>query len=350
MPDVLRAFEAALDEDLTAFEITGAGTVLENVAASDLAEGHFSRGYRYGDLRGPALQEVMFEVAGTLVNDPDSDGVLAETEAARWDVGLEGLRTCRLSGTITTAPLTQASAHFVDEHTPQADPEWQITYGYEVNETDTECRWEVTSTELLAVYPTSGGDRVVDGEKIVSQQFDEHNRKVTRTEYSYTGPYAKDYVEAQHTALRSAGGLLRAQVSWTTHKTLQATGSFEVLTCRAGTGETADLLEASEQISHSRSGPVLREVQYPGTTPLIVLADQAAYLYEQSGRAVGLRKYPQPPAYSFDVAALEGPPEITLTHLSDQEFETTWRFRFLFAAEQTVQKPHGRASWPGFYT
>ena len=347
----LAAFAASASTDGVDFQIFAHNLFdpKEEVLAADCTEGP-RVSYQYVDPNAATVQGVRFTVEAVRAVDPDEDGVLSETTTAQVDISAEGLSVLALSGRVVTAAGTSAIDRFLAENLPEEQAGFQQTYRYGRNETDTECTWEVRDTELVAAYPVLGESRVVDGEKTVETAFDEHNRKITRYQYTYTGPYAKTYLEAEHTTLRATGTLMRASISWTVHKTESASGTFEVLADRGGAGEVTDLLELTETISHARSAALLREVRYPGTASLVAQDDQPGYVYEQAGRAVGRKKYPQPPAHAFDAANLAEAPEIVLARTNDQEFETSWRFRFLFAAEQSIQFPHARSACPGFYS
>ncbi len=354
LASALAAFEADASTDGANFSISGHGIIKEQLLAADCTEGPIVK-FAYGSEQGHNCQSVSFTVEGTKAVDPNEDGILSSTQRTQTQVNLEGLKVVTISGkVITTGSPTASTVVLVGVGAepvpliPTRPAGWQQTYSYNVNENDTECSYEVTQTELVNEYPASGGDpvdRVVDGERTVSTSYDEHNRKTTNYNYSYTGPHAEAYIESMHTSLRGANGLVRASISVTYHKTLQATGQFEVLNKRTGT----NLLELTETISHARSGPLLKEVRYAGTSPLIIQTEQAGYLYTQSGRAIGLQQYPQPPAYKFAVANLADAPEIAVNRPNDNEFETTWRFRYLFPTEQSMQFPSARSGSPGFY-
>ncbi len=345
LASALAALQAAAATDGADFSITASGaTVLEQVLASDCAQAP-RVALAYGDSQGPTHQDVRLTVEAVLAAD-DQAGVISVTETTSTAVNHEGLRTVTIDGTVRVSAGTDLSAAVL-ARVPARPAGWQQTYSYQVGgsgDAALEGTYQVVQTELVAEFPASGGDRVVDGERTITTALDEHNRQVTTTAYSYVGPYAQDYVEAQHAALRAAGGLLRAEISVTAHKTLTATGRFDVLTARG-----AGVLELVETVSHARSGPLLREVRYPGTTPLIVAEADPGYAYSQAGRAIGLRAYPQPPAYLFAEANLAEAPQVVFSRPNDQEFETAWAFRFLFPDEQATAFPHDRTGSGGFY-
>jgi hypothetical protein len=348
----LAALEAEVNEFTGDFTISAGEATLETFDASDSGM-PLRLTLAYGDTRGPTYQDVTIEVETEEPAGGNLNSVTSETEKCSTERNLENLATIRWSGTIKTGGATSASGRFLSNHVPDAIPSWTLTYSYEKNETDTECRYEIVETQLVAAYPVSGmtGSRVVDGEYTLETSYDNNNRQVQRHQYSYVGPYALAFLNARHDALRSAGGLQSASISVTTHKTQQATGTFEVLTSRAGVayGEVIDLLEMQETITHGRTAPLLRDIQYAGTTPLIVQEAASGFLYEQAGRAVGFKRYPQPAPYSFDVANLAEEPAITFTRGAGDEYVTEWRFRFLYALNQDKRYPHARSACPGFY-
>lgn len=343
----LAAFQTSASGDNVDFSITGFSVLKEQLLAADCIEGPRVRFAYEGD-QGHNYQQVRFTVEGVRKVDPNSDGILSDLAKVSTRTNLEGLAVVVLSGQVqTVGGATLASTQALTHNTTRQSG-WQQTFAYDRDELDRVCTYQLTQTQLLAEYPTGGAEnnRVVDGERTVSSAYDEHNRAMTRYSYSYVGPYAETYVNDRHTALRAAGGLVRASISVTGHKTAQATGEFEVIAAR-GSG----VLELEERISHARSAPSLREQRYPGTTPLIVDDSTPGWVYEQSGRAVGLRVYPAAPAYAFLDG--QGAPsnlaskETILNRPNDQEFETSWRFTFLFATEQAIAHPHDRTGSGG---
>lgn len=325
MISALASWHTAASTDGGNFSITAQSSVKEQLLAADCIEGPDVK-YQYDDRQGHNRQGVTFSVEGVIAED--TSGIMTETQSVQTQVNLEGLQTITTSGTVRTTGTPAASTVFltgsggVGPLLPAEAAGWQLTYQYTANDDDSQCDYSATQTEMVdgESYPDDGaGNAIVDGERTYTVSYDEHNRKITRYSYTFVGPYASTYLENRHTALRAAGGLRSASIATTKYKTESARGDFEILGNRDGD----DVLELTETISHSRSGPLLREVRYPGTTPVIVQDEQSGYSYEQSGRAVGLQEYPQPPAYSFDSDYLADPPEITLTRNNDNEFETS---------------------------
>jgi hypothetical protein len=332
----LAAFEAFAASDWADFAIVGASGNLEELLAADCPAGTRVK-FAYGNEAGPLYREVSFSVEGVKAVDADDDGVLSDLIKVSQSTNVEGLKVRTYSGRVMTCGDLTASDHIASV-LPVCPAGWQQTSKYDVNESDTEGTYEAVQTELAAVYPVAVNPQtgvIVDGEKRVSTSYDEHNRKVVNYQYDYTGSFAQQYIAAQHTALRAAGGLMRAEMSYTVHKTISASGRFDVLAGRDGT----NLLEMVEQISHARTGPLLKELRYPGIDPVILVDDSAAYVYEQSGRAIGKGQYPAVPGYKFASASLCETPDIGYRHTNGTEFETTWRFRYLFATAQTQQFP-----------
>ena len=192
-------------------------------------------------------------------------------------------------------------------------------------------------------YPVAAsGHKIVDGEWTIRTEYDEHNRQVQTNTYDYVGPGAWEYVTAQQAGLRAAGGLIRAEVSVTNHKTAHAVGMFTVLMSRDATG----VLELVETVTSERSGPLLKELTYPGLAPVVIQCDQPAYVYEQAGRAIvlGAGGWPTPPPALYDPTCLVSGPDTAFERLNDTEYACTWRYRFIFAAHQPLYSPSTRAN------
>jgi hypothetical protein len=346
LPNDLTDFEAWL-ADLATAEIKLRGTRIEYLVASACIDGpHYS--FRYLNEAGERFQMASIIIEATL--KPATGASYTHSATTRTAVNNEGLEVVTVAGQIVTDGDPAASTVLLagtgaGPILPARASGWQRTYEYEVDQANATCQYTCVLTELLAEYPSSGGDRVVDGERTVSSEYDEHNRCLTRYSFSYVGPWAADEIEAQHTTLRAAGGLLSARIAETTYKTASATGEFVVLSQR----DVGQVLELNETVSHGKAGPLLREVRYAGTTPLIVQDAPAAWSYTQAGRAVGLGDYPLPPDPLFAEANLAEEPEIVLSRPNDHEFETAWRYRFLFADEQSIAAPHGRDGSEGYY-
>lgn len=344
----LAAFETnCLAAEATAFSITAGTQTLESLAAASLHDGPHIK-FAYQSDRGATYQSVTITVDGSTVGG-ESGGIIGSVSSSSVSVKLavnsEGLKSYVSTGTVVTTQGTSASAAFLTATLPAWNSGWVLNYDYQANTADTQCGYTITRTELVSSYPSSGDDHVLDGECTISHAYDEHNRTVTRYSYDYVGSYAATYIAARHTALRSAGGLLRASINQTTHKSRHTTGEFEVLSSRDGYG----LLELTETVSQSKSAPLLRELRCAGSPPLLVLDAASAWVYEQSGRAVGRGQYPHEmsPLWSADNYAEY--PQITMERISDNEFATSWRYRWLFTAAQAAQYPHARPSAPSFY-
>ena len=349
--DAMAAFRTSAEADEADFTITAHGNPREQILAADCIEGPLVS-YDYGDEQGHNCQSVTVTVSATVGAEGEEEGIFSITYSTKTAVNLEGLKTITISGKIVTDGTPEASTVFLEGHgstealKPTRPAGWQQTYDYDCNEADTECSFTVTQTELKSAYPNDvagDGAPVVDGEYTFSSEEDNHNRRIERHSYSYTGTGAASRIEAIHNTLHNGGTLLRASITSTQHKTQSATGNFDVLASQ----DDSDILELTESISHA-VGPLLRAITYPGTTPLIVKTDKGAYRYSQQGRAVGLVRHPHPPAYAFDADNLSDK-KVDLSQNSDQEFETSWSFAFIFAAEQDITLPHARADVTTFY-
>ncbi len=355
LASALAAFAADLEAaEATDFSISAHGALKEQLVADDLLEGpHFA--FEYAEAGGHNVQPVRVGVEAVRASDPGEDGVASDTTTYRYAVDHEGLASVAIAGRVETDGDPAASTVVLEgvgeepmPKVPERPEGFRQTYEYETDSEDKVCSWRVVQAELAEEYPVDPDvptDRVVDGERTVATTFDRHNRQVTHYHYDYRGAGAEGYVSARHDALREGGGLVRARISATGHQQTRVVGDFEVVAARQADGP----LELAETISHARSGPVLEERRYPGTTPLLVQAAEAAWVYEQSGRAVGLSEYPEAPWPKFDQDHLAEAPQITLSRSSDQEFETSWRYRFLFTEEQPLEEPGGRSHSPGTY-
>lgn len=342
MPAALAAFETAvLDADGDTLVITAHGDPLETIDAEGCTSGPILK-YAYGSGRGATWQPVTITATCTSSGDGEGEGVASSETTVRTSWNVEELRTVRTSGRIVTTTVSATGAALAAM--PALADGWQdTTYSTSANDADTLCTWESTQTELVAAYPLpTGGAAIVDGERTITTTRDGHNRETTVESCRYVGPGAEDYVHERLALRMAGGGLVRSSIAITRHKTETATATFEVLGAANG-----DLLELTETVGRTRSGPLLREQSYAGTTPLIFQEADRAYVYTQSGRAVGLMRYPRPPAFLFPGSQVVADP-IRHERPSDREFITTWDFRFL-TTELLHKFPNDREGSPGFY-
>lgn len=341
----LGQFETACQGEDLDFSVSCFGSVAEQLLSADCIDGPRVQSFSYGAVAGHNLREVSFVVEGTRYHDGDADHILSETSTTRTSYNVEGLRTVATTGRVVTDGTVDASVGVLADKIPAEEAGWKLTYSYTLNDDADECDYEATRQELVNSYPAGAETSIVDGERTISTSYDDHNRKIVSYSYTFVGEYAQTYIDALHTSLRAAGGLRSASISSTYYQSRTVTGQFEVIDSRSG----GSVLELTERISHSRSGPLLDELPFPGTTPLIIQAETPGYIYEQSGRAIGLGVFPQPPSYAFASANLESR-DVTTSRINDTECEVSWRFTFRFAAEQDVQLPSQRSDSAGSYT
>lgn len=349
---------AALEEsceDGTDLTITGLNNVnLDGLAASTVTFGP-RYDISYGADQSATHQQVTITATGVIDMATEAgggelgEGVLSVTQTITTSKNAEDLPTITTKGTVTTEAGTSAVTEAVTLIPAGIEgPYVRTQYQYEQeNAADTKASYTVSYQQLVAAYPTYSGQSVVEGEATISTSTDAHNRLIVTYTYQYVGTYAEAYINDRLATLRATGNLVRANIESTVHKSRSVRATFEVLGCRDS--GTADLLELTETIRNQRSGPLLDQRIYSGTNPLIFKLPQAGILYVQSGRAIGLKKYPKPPDKKFSAAYLVDE-SINFNRLNDQEFETTWEFPFLFASEQSVVLPSDRSDNNGFYS
>lgn len=343
----LAALAAECEVEGEDFWIKNGSTVREQIAAADCAEGP-RLSLKYVGEQGLRMQEVEITVdalVGISAGDGGDagEGVVAHTYSFKRAYDVEGLLTITQSGEISTVPGTSAY-QAADDEIPAEQALYQLTYEISTNLGDTKAQYSLTQRQLVSAYPVA---TIYDGEYTYSYELDSQNRKVMTYSYQYTGPGAAAWVEARRAQLAGLGTILRTRISVTAHKTQSAQAEFQVL---ASAAAPVNLLDFTETVSDGGSGPLLSEVQYAGTVPLVFAPARSAYVYEQSGQATGLQRYPLPPAMLYDSTGLMERPAITRSRKDNNEFVTTWRYRFIFAAEQTVKTPNLPAASGGFYT
>jgi hypothetical protein len=345
LASALAALETSCRTDGASLTITGLNNAnLDGLAASSCIDGGPHYTYKFDNEQGHNYQSVSVAAVGRIAAD-DESGVLSHTYTASTSYAPDGLKTIATRGHVITLPGESAETKAI-EFTPDApDGSWARTAMEHstANTADTEADYSVTYAQLVTEYPDPN---ILDGEWTVTSDYDAHNRKVLRYEYQYSGSGAESYLNTIHAQLRSAGGLVRASIRLAKHKSRTVAATFEILTPRVG-GDY--LLELQEQIRAARGAPRLAAKTYAGTVPLVYQLPDGPFAYVQAGRAIGLAKFPEPPAYKFDEIFLADE-AMNTNRLNDVEYETTWEFTYLFPSKAAaVVLPSTRADSKGFY-
>ena len=293
---------------------------------------------------GATWQAVKITVSGECVS---AVGVVSWSTHVSFELSSDSLRTRKTSGRVQTVGASAESVAinglpgvgpFIRQ---QPEPGYTLAYQYEADRDDVNCTFSMTEVQLYEPYPAEG---IYGGEYTFGRSEDPHNRAVETHTYNFWGSGALQYVSDCIDAMRNSGSLYTVDFQYTAYQRQEVQAR---ITCLLG--RTSDLLEMTESITEGRSGNLLEELRCPGTAPVLIQPAQCAYQYEQSGRAIGLGLYPQPPAPRFPSANYASAPSITRNRLSALERETTWRYTFLLVAPTANVLPTEPPSSPTFY-
>ena len=257
--------------------------------------------------------------------------------SASFTVNAEGLLTRQITGEIITSSGISASSK-LGELLPAKQTGYNRTnYNYKVDTADQKLEYSASDTQLVVAYPAKTNpanqyDAIVDGEKKVATTYNDFG-KIQRYNYNYVGAYALDYVTAEHARLLAAGGLVRAAIETSVHKSMQVTAQFEVVV-----GDANSIVDFSETLKYSHSKPKLGEINYPGHAPQIFKAAPSTYVIEQSGKAAAVGKFPQAADYLFAADNLMSE-DFGYQRRSKDVCEISWSYKFLFSAAPTKIAP-----------
>jgi hypothetical protein len=231
---------------------------------------------------------------------------------------------------------------------------WVPDYEDEVNDAGDVLRYRMTFTELEEAIPAAYLDAeigVVDFEYTFSADRDDQMRLVETRQYDVllTG---NGYTLVRQLRPEPPIVVLRESVRHTSYRERRVQATF--VTLAAGDGN--DLLEWRQTVSYDRTeDPVFQAVEYEGLPPVLLRKIRPVQRARQSGRAVGLGKFPKAPPPVWGTANYAASPRVERNDLSNFEKETTWTYEYVFNGAvprvelDLIDRPTPPAS-PGFDT
>lgn len=348
--------------------ITGLGGAvqLQVLAAQSLRGGPHVERFEFGEsMRWPALvKPVTFQI---FADQPKvtTEGLPVDTYTVTTATRADGLRQIGYGGDLSGEG---ASDHWRQVVLPErlrlfgigpgAAPalagRWVPDYEEEVNEAGDVVRYRLTFTELKEPIPTAYLDPAIaaaDFEYTKTTTRDDQMRLVTTSTYDVL---LVGSVDAMLTALRPQPPIVVVSESlrWTNYRERRVQASFVTLASGDGNG----LLDWRQTLEvDGREEPVLHVVEYDGLPPALLRRLFPVQRARQSGRAVGVGKYPTPAAPFFP-QNFSAPRRVVRNDLSNFEKETTWAYEYVFngavpnVALADLDRPHPPDEAPGFDT
>lgn len=203
---------------------------------------------------------------------------------------------------------------------------------FDANAADDKATYSIEYSQLAKALPaTPAGTTIVEGELVTGKDRDPQMRQVKSISFDFL-------VEGDPVVVRD---LIRATLGVTpfqerfevtAHKEVRVRGEFVALEAA-----NADDLIGWEQTIERVQGEdtPLKVATWPGIDPLIYRGEKPAVTLVQKGSALGLGKFPKPPAPLFPKDLAEKPRVIN-ADINAVEKRTEWEYRFVFVSEPTV--------------
>jgi hypothetical protein len=205
---------------------------------------------------------------------------------------------------------------------------WAHGYEYEMAEGQDVLKYSLTAEEHVGGLPVAGSLVAVEGEGTRRTEIDEQNRVTETWDFSLAlgAGDPQGMIDLLRRGVR--GTILResAQVTLIKERRL----IMSITTTRAADGSF--LVSWMQRFSILKEKETYEEKRYPGCTPILVRKPTAMARVTQSGEAVGVDQWPQPPEPVLPESMLEQP-EVSHEWSSRSERKTTWNYVMAFGAE-----------------
>ena len=316
------AASAALNRSGSIIEVLGLGGAIEARMTPGMFLNfgpHLTVAF-LGKPDSPFRRQVKFKATGETA--PNLGGGAVEV-GYKVDTAVrpDGLKTITRTGQIKGARASALFLGVVLASSLSAYPltGWIRTYKYDVNAAGDLLSYTIGLVQILNPLPDNGAGSGVDGEATTRTERDEQMRKVTTFSYDFliTGN-----ATAFATIMRPAPPIVILKESFesTYYKEVRVRGSFTWL--EGGDGN--DLLDWNQTVDAVTDEVPLAIETYPGSPPDYIYKPRSGNVYTQSGRAVGVGRYPKPPD-PFLPNYLEKP-KFSFKRLNAVEYETTWSY------------------------
>ncbi len=270
----------------------------------------------------------------------DTDGIVDQGYWATWDTDENGVCTQTLKGFIKTAKSTSATTRFHEFNPPTHDGAWRVREILNVDHTDTEARYEITFRQIPDALPVG----TVEGHATTTTHTDEDGLTIVTVQGKFKGDGA---ATAALEAKPSGDGIFifeqevepdvfdnstRFKYVYRRNKNSDPGGTEPNLLAMV---ETLTIRQSCDNVSFVT-------INYPNQEPYKFVNGTQTCVAEQSGYAVGLDAYPDPPAALFDAEHFSQRPSITYhcpTLNPDGQFinwKVEWKYYAEFASDSTV--------------
>lgn len=270
----------------------------------------------------PLRRQIKFKVTGETSPSGSGNGQPVEV-GYKVDIATrpDGLRTATRTGEIHGAGSAQSFLSTIRPAILQGYPatQWVASFKYDQNSVGDKVTYSYQFTELRIPLPTSGGATVVDGEVTVRTDRDEQMRKVVTRSFDLL---IQGDVDALVTTLRPVPPaiVLKESLDYSAFKERRVRYSFTQLFGANG----SDLLNWQQTFEEVQDTSPLEIETYPGSFPDFYYKPKSGNIYNQSGSAIAVGKYPQAPDPALP-NSLEKP-HVTYKKINEAEYQTTWTY------------------------
>jgi hypothetical protein len=194
--------------------------------------------------------------------------------------------------------------------------------------------YRVAFTELVIPIPDNVAADVVDEEFTYSEERDDQQRLIETRSYNLLVKPGSNIISLRDKIRpQSPTVILRERFSYTNFHEKRLQAEFVIL--RSGSGN--DLLEWENSLQFDEESNPVTPVKYVGLRPMMLRSDFPVFTAVQTGRAVGLGKYPKAANKMFDSKFLGDTPKIRRRPINEVERETTWSYSFANDTQFNVQ-------------
>ena len=293
----------------------------------------------------PLIKEFEFTVQAITGQDFSGGGGGGAAVGYAVEVKSDGLRRIKRRGVITQAG---ASAIYHNNVLPSMlasypASNWVATQSYDVDSRDTLLNYEISFEEIKEPFVTGSQFEVLDGDWVqrVERNADHLLVFTISFDFAYSGDPQRLLV-----ALRPTGKtIVRERWQDQRYKDRRFTGEI-VWVDSADMNNVADW---EQSIEFDDGNDVLNSTVVPGRDPVLFYGSKPVRRAVQYGRAVGISRWVKAPS-PFWTARTSGPGKITYKKINDSQWETAWRYEFMFSEPVPVDgNIFGRLNRPSVF-
>lgn len=203
---------------------------------------------------------------------------------------------------------------------------------FDANAADDKATYSIEYSQLASALPvTPAGTTVVEGELVTGKDRDPQMRQTKSISFDFL--VDGDPIVVRDTIRATLGVTpFHERFEVTAHKEVRVRGEFVAVEA----ANADDLIGWEQTVERLQGEDVpLKVATWPGIDPLIYRGEKPAVTLMQKGSALGLGRFPKPPAPLFPNDLAEKP-RLVNVDINSVEKRTEWEYRFVFVSEPKV--------------